>query len=224
MTTNIGLSQRDINILLFINEFGKSYAEILHKCFFPNTSLQVCKNRISVLKSKYKLLKHTPTNAISPKYYISLSEQGKKFIFEELGEDAKSCFFALSTLQHNMYEQLVYFALLKAGKEPQRAKVVSWSKTHHHTPDLVYYNGDKMVYVEIEISRKSSEVYNTLFDKILKDGVSNIIYITKDEKWKSKFLEVLPNFSGLRVADIDAFFDEATKNGKIVADKQQQKQ
>lgn len=222
--TNIGLSQRDINILLFINEFGKSYAEVLHLCFFSNTSLQVCKNRISVLKNKYKLLKHTPTGAISPKYYISLSEQGKKFIFEELGEDAKSCFFALSTLQHNMYEQLVYFALLKAGKEPQRAKVVLWSKEHHHTPDLVYYNGEKMVYVEIEISRKSNEVYNSIFEKIIKDGVSNIIYITKDEKWKSKFLEVLPNFSGLRVSDIDAFFDEATKNGKIVADKQQLKQ
>ena len=219
--TNIGLSQRDINILLFINEFGKSYAEVLHKCFFSETSLQVCKNRISVLKNKYKLIKHTPTGAISPKYYISLSEQGKKFIFEELGEDAKSCFFALSTLQHNMYEQLVYFALTKANKQPTRAKVVSWSKTHHHTPDLVYYNGDKMVYVEIEISRKSSEVYNTLFDKILKDGVSNIIYLAKDEKWKSKFLEVLPKWEGLRVADIESFFNSAVKDGKIVAEKQQ---
>ena len=221
MTTNIGLSQRDINILLFINEFGKSYAEVLHKCFFPDTSLQVCKNRISVLKNKYKLLKHTPTGAISPKYYISLSEQGKKFIFEELGEDAKSCFFALSTLQHNIYEQLTYYALLRVGKEPKRAKVVNWSKTHHHTPDLVYTNGDKMVYVEIEISRKSSEVYNTLFDKILKDGVSNIIYLAKDEKWKNKFLEVLPKWDGLRVADIENFFNNALKDGKIVAEKQQ---
>ena len=219
--TNIGLSQRDINILLFINEFGKSYAEVLHKCFFPDTSLQVCKNRISVLKNKYKLLKHTPTGAISPKYYISLSEQGKKFIFEELGEDAKSCFFALSTLHHNMYEQLVYFALTKANKQPTRAKVVSWSKEHHHTPDLVYYNGEKMVYVEIEISRKSNEVYNSIFEKILKDGVSNIIYLAKDEKWKSKFLEVLPKWEGLRVADIESFFNSAVKDGKIVADKQQ---
>ena len=219
--TNIGLSQRDINILLFVNEFGKSYAEVLHKCFFSNTSLQVCKNRISVLKNKYKLLKHTPTGAISPKYYISLSEQGKKFIFEELGEDAKSCFFALSTLQHNMYEQLVYFALTKANKQPTRAKVVSWSKEHHHTPDLVYYNGEKMVYVEIEISRKSQEVYNSIFEKVLKDGVSNIIYLTKDEKWKNKFLEVLPKWDGLRVADIESFFNSAVKDGKIVADKQQ---
>ncbi len=217
----LGLSQRDLDILLFINEFGKSYAEVLHKCFFSETSLQVCQNRISVLKSKYKLINHTPTGAVSPKYYISLSEAGKRFIFEELGEDVKSCFFALSTLHHNIYEQLVYFALLKAGKEPQRAKVVSWSKTHHHTPDLVYYNGDKMVYVEIEISRKSQEVYNSIFEKILKDGVSNIIYIAKDEKWKSKFLEVLPKWEGLRVADIESFFNSAVKDGKIVADKQQ---
>ena len=216
-----GLSERDINLLLFINEFGKSYAEVLHKCFFSETSLQVTKNRISVLKNKYKLLKHTPTGAISPKYYISLSEQGKKFIFEELGEDAKSCFFALSTLHHNMYEQLVYFALTKANKQPTRAKVVSWSKEHHHTPDLVYYNGEKMVYVEIEISRKSNEVYNSIFEKILKDGVSNIIYLAKDEKWKSKFLEVLPKWDGLRVADIESFFNSAVKDGKIVADKQQ---
>lgn len=216
-----GLSQRDIDLLLFINEFGKSYAEVLHKCFFSETSLQVTKNRISVLKNKYKLLKHTPTGAITPKYYISLSEQGKKFVFEELGEDAKSCFFALSTLQHNIYEQLTYYALLRAGKEPKRAKVVNWSKTHHHTPDLVYMNGDKMVYVEIEISRKSQEVYNSIFEKVLKDGVSNIIYLAKDEKWKKKFLEVLPKWDGLRVADIENFFNNALKDGKIVAEKQQ---
>ena len=216
-----GLSQRDIDLLLFINEFGKSYAEVLHKCFFPDTSLQVTKNRISVLKNKYKLLKHTPTGAITPKYYISLSEQGKKFVFEELGEDAKSCFFALSTLQHNIYEQLTYYALLRAGKEPKRAKVVNWSKTHHHTPDLVYMNGDKMVYVEIEISRKSSEVYNSIFDKVLKDGVSNMIYIAKNEEWKNKFLTILPKWDKLRVADIDTFFNNAIIENKIVADKQQ---
>ena len=219
-----GLSQRDIDILLFINEFGKSYSEIIHKCFFSNTSEQVCKNRLTVLKTKYNLIKHTATDAISPRYYISLTEAGKRYIYEELGVEYNPCFFSLSSLNHNFYEQLVFFALKKAGKEPMRTKVIKWSKEHNHTPDIAYCNGEKLVYVEIEISRKSTEVYNKIFNNIIKDGVSNIIYLAKDEKWKDRFLTILPKFDGLRVADIDTFFDIATKEGKIVADKQENRE
>lgn len=216
----IGLSERDLAMISFVNYFGKSYGEVLHKCFFPDTSLQVCKNRLSVLKNKYKIFKHTLTGAISPKYYISLSEAGKRFVEEEMGENANDCFFALTTLNHSILEQLTYFALTRAGKEVVKTNVSNWSKQHHHTPDFYYKNGEKLVYIEVEISKKTHESYNKIFANMLKDDVSNVIYIAKNEKWKNIFLNFLPKFEGLRVADIETFFDTALKEGKIIADKQ----
>lgn len=218
----LGLTKRDLELINFINFFGKSYAEVLHKCFFNETSLQVAKNRISVLKNKYKILKHSPTGAVSPKYYLSLSEAGKRFVEEEMGEDANNCFFSLTTLQHNINEQLTYFALTRAGKEVIKTRVSEFSKNHRHTPDFYYKNGEKMVYVEIENNKKTRDAYNKIFENILKDGISNIIYIAKDEKWKEIFLNFLPKFEGLRVADIETFFNTAVKEGKIVADKQKE--
>lgn len=216
----IGLTDRDLAMIRFVNYFGKTYAEVLHKCFFADTSLQVCKNRISVIKNKYNIFKHTLTGAISPKYYISLTEAGKRFLEDEMEAKANDCFFALTTLNHSVLEQLTYFALTSAGKEVVKTKVSDWSKTHRHTPDFYYMNGEKMVYVEVEISKKTRENYNKIFENMLKDGVSNVIYIAKSEKWKEIFLNFLPKFEGLRVADIDTFFDIATKEGKLIADEQ----
>lgn len=217
-----GLTERDLEILKFINLFGKSYMEVLSKCFFPNAnSTQVCRNRLNVLKNKYKLLKYVETGAMSPRHYIALSEMGKRFLEDEEAETINNTYFSFATMQHNMYEQLVAFALTKAGKKVERTKVLDWSKTHHHTPDLIYYNDDKLVYVEIELSKKTREAYDTIFKKIVKDGVSNILYIAKNEKWKKIFLEFFPKWDGLRVAEIEEFFDNCVIHQKVKGDKQQ---
>ncbi|MCT7466982.1 hypothetical protein N5T78_10350 [Aliarcobacter cryaerophilus] len=220
MEVRSGITERDLEMLKFINFFGKSYLEVLAKCFFPTaSSSQVCRNRLNVLKNKYKLIKFIETGALSPRSYVALSDMGKRFLEDELQIIPNNTYFSFATMQHNMYEQLVAFGLMKAGKEVQRTKVLEWSKGHHHTPDLIYYNGDKLVYVEIELTKKTRETYDNIFKKIIQDGVSNVIYIAKDEKWKKIFLEFLPSFDGLRVADFDSFFENCVEKNKVTGDK-----
>lgn len=218
---NLGITERDLEILKFINFFGKSYVEVISKCFFPKAkTIQVCRNRLATLKNKYKLIKYTETGAIAPRSYISLSEGGRAYFENELGIPLTNTFFSLATLSHNINEQITCYALQRVGKEVIRTTVKNWSKNHHHTPDLAYYNKDKLVYVEIENTKKTRESYDTLFEKFIKDGVSNVIYVAKSEKWKNIYLEFLPKWDKLRVADIDSFFDNAIENGKIKADRQ----
>lgn len=224
MEVKSGITKRDIEILKFINFFGKSYLEVLHRCFFADAKTsQVCRNRLNVLKNKYKLIKMVETGALSPRNYIALSDMGKRFIEDELQVIPNNTYFSFATMQHNMFEQLVAFGLMKAGKEVQRTKILDWSKTHHHTPDLIYMNGDKLVYVEIELNKKTREAYDGIFKKIVQDGVSNIIYIAKDEKWKNIFLEFLPQFDGLRVADFESFFENCVINNKVSGDKKNER-
>lgn len=211
-------TERDISLLKFINYFGKSYAEVLAEVFFAGGK-QICKNRINVLKNKYGLVKFNKTGAMSPQNYITLTASGARFL-EDRGVDIKSPHFSLVTLQHNIVEQLSYHALTLAGKNVERCTVSTWGSSHNHTPDLVYQEGEKLVYVEIELTKKSQKKLAEIFQSIEKDGVSVVLYVCENEKAVESYKTYFPRWDKLRFTSIDKMLETAKTEKKIKGEKQ----
>lgn len=222
INVNLGLTKRDLDIIELVGTFGKSYVKVIHKCFYNHTSEQVAKNRVSKLVNKYKILRFKETELASPRNYVLLTEQGQRFFLDIFGYEPANAYLSPVTAKHNMMEQLIFYALRRAGKNVSRANVKEWSKKHHHTPDLFYTDDSgNFIYVEIELTRKSNSAYSEIFRKVIKDNVKNIIYITDTEQAKKTLLRVLPKYDKLRVECIERFFDVAINENKIRAERQE---
>jgi len=121
---------------------------------------------------------------------------------------------------HMIFEQIAFFWLEKIGRKVERTVVKSWSKNHKHTPDLAYFQNDKLIYVEIERSMKNTQQYNQIFVNIIADKVDKVLYIVEDEKMLKRFARNLPRSEKIMLVTIDDFVKNCHENGKIGAVKQ----
>lgn len=208
------LTERDRDILIFIATFGKSYFDVIAKTFYRGGSEQVCRNRLGVLKNKYSLIKNVGTGTTVPRYYIALTEAGKRAV-ELWGIESKQPHFSLVTMRHNMIEQLTYYVLWKLGENVSRTIVKEWKEKHRHTPDLIIEEDNKLSYIEIELTKKTQNRYKEIFLNSDKDGADRIIYVCEDEKVMQRFKEFMPKFDKLHFITIDGLF-ESLDNGKLI--------
>ena len=107
------ITKRDEEILKFINFFGKTYTKVLEKTFFP--SFSAAENRVANLK-KQDIISFWNTNLVSPRRAIVLSESTKNYFERHLDIKVKKTKIHLSTIEHNIIEQITFFWLQKIGR------------------------------------------------------------------------------------------------------------
>lgn len=205
------ITDRDLEILKFINFFGKTYTQVLEKTFFPSTHSAA--KRILTLK-KQDSISFWNTNLISPRKAIVLSENTKKYFDQELDIKVKKTKIHLSTIQHNIIEQISFFWLKKIG-EIIKTTVVNDSKNLNHTPDFILFSQEKKINIEVEITKKTEKRYKEIILKSSKDGADYILYIVRKKEDVKTFAEHMPRSNKLMFIDIDSLIYNIKTTGKI---------
>ncbi len=205
------ITKRDEEILKFINIFGKTYTKVLEKTFFP--SLSSAENRVTKLKNQ-NIISYWNTNLISPRRAIVLSESTKSYFERHLDIKVKKTKIHLSTIQHNIIEQISYFWLLKIG-EVKRTVVINDSKNLNHTPDFILFSQGKKINIEVELTKKTEKRYKEIIFKSVKDGADYILYIVKKKEDVKSFAEYLPRSNKLMFIDINSLIYNIKTTGKI---------
>jgi len=195
------ITDRDIEIFKFINRYGKSYTEVMGHTFFNN--IQVARNRINSLH-KQGFISYWKTNLMTPRRAIILSEEIKKYLYEEHDIKAKNAKLNSSTIQHNVIEQLADYYLSKLDNSAvERTTVYEHGSKLNHVPDLIYHHQKGKVYIEVETSKKSQKRYKDIFEKMQKDNVLQVIYIVKNENILESYATTFPRWSKLNFITID---------------------
>lgn len=210
----MALTDRDIDIIKFINVFGgKTYVDVLGLTFFEGE--QQARNRVNKL-TKQGILNYRLTGLQKPRNAIILTAEGRNYLEDELGVIARKPKIAVSTILHGMNEQVAYYWLSKLGKV-ERTTVYTHQTKLHHIPDFIFYVNNQMIYIEIEMQKKSLNRYSKIFSDIQQDNVAGVLYVSPTVE-KSKALETfLPRWSKLRFIDIDTLINNIDKNQKIGA-------
>jgi len=207
------ITNRDIEIFKFINRYGKSYIEVIGKTFFENE--QVARNRINSLY-KQGFISYWKTNLMTPRRAIILTEEIKKYLYEEFDIKPKNAKLNVSTIEHNMIEQLADFYLSKLENSTvERTTVFTHSKKLNHIPDLIYHHEKGKVYIEVETSKKSSKRYISIFENMKKDNVLQVIYIVKNEKLLNNYSASFPKWNKLKFITIDNLINNIKTKNKI---------
>lgn len=213
------LTYRDKEILKLMSTFGgKTYIEVLASTLwygFKSPDLQA-RNRMTKLAKKYNLFLHKKTGLASPRSAWILSEYGKDVVRTMFDKNITNISVAPVTTHHNIMEQTTYFWLEKIGKNPIRTIVKNWSTDHKHTPDLLYYKGDELIYVEIEKTFKSAGAYNGIFAAIVQDNISKVLYVVENEARVAQFAKTLPDSEKIMLVSIETLVKSA-QNGNIGA-------
>lgn len=207
------ITDRDIEIFKFINRYGKSYIEVMGKTFFNNE--QVARNRINSL-FKQGFISYWNTNLMTPRRAIILSEEIKKYLYEEHDIKPKNAKLNASTITHNMLEQLADYYLSKLdNSKVERTTVYEHGSKLNHVPDLIYHHEKGRVYIEVETSKKSQKRYKEIFEKMQKDNVLQVIYIVKNEKILQSFATTFPRWSKLKFITIDDLINNIKTKNRI---------
>jgi len=218
---NNGLSNRDKDIFFLMSEFGgKTFLEVLERTFWHDKKvpLQQAKDRIGKIKKKYNIVRYVNTGLMKPRSAIAFSDFGKRWIKDETNFDIGSLFISPVTAWHNIYEQITYYWLKKAGRDVSRTIVKNWSIEHKHTPDLLYfYNEDKSkpIYVEIELNKKITSRYVSIIEKMGIDKVHAVLYVFESEKKMIQIGRLLPIYEKLYFIHIDELIKNISTTGKI---------
>lgn len=205
------ITKRDEEILKFINFFGKTYTKVLEKTFFP--SFSAAENRVANLK-KQDIISFWNTNLVSPRRAIVLSESTKNYFERHLDIKVKKTKIHLSTIEHNIIEQITFFWLQKIG-EVKRTVVFNDSKDLNHTPDFILFSQEKKINIEIEITKKTEKRYKEIIFKSSKDGADYILYVVKKKEDIKRFAEYLPRSNKLMFIDINSLIHNIKTTGKI---------
>lgn len=211
------LTQRDKEILLFINVFGKTYYEVLGQTFFNNE--KVARNRINKLV-KEKTIGYLSTGLMSPRRVLILGSNAKEYLDKELGIDVKRPKLTNTTINHGILEQIVYYHLSQIG-EVERTTVAEHRKVLKHIPDMIYTNKKgTRIYVEVETTKKSNPRYKNLMHKIKKEKLDYLLYILPTKQRAENMMTALPDWHKLRFIDIDTLVAEIKERGAFTALKQ----
>jgi len=205
------ITQRDEEILKFINVFGKSYLPVLSQTFFKNDFL--ARRRMKKLYD-YRMITYRKTNLMKPRKAIFLTEVAKKYLID-LGIEPKESRLNISTIYHNINEQIVYYYLVQIG-EVIRTTSYHHSKTLHHVPDFIFINKNGIrTNIEVEMSKKSLPRYKKILHNTFKDDVNAILYVLKTKNEIEKFASFLPKDDRLLFIDIDSLKTNIITNKKI---------
>lgn len=205
------ITKRDEEILKFINFFGKTYTKVLEKTFFP--SFSAAENRVANLK-KQDIISFWNTNLVSPRRAIVLSESTKNYFERHLDIKVKKTKIHLSTIEHNIIEQITFFWLQKIG-EVKRTVVFNDSKDLNHTPDFILFSQEKKINIEIEITKKTEKRYKEIIFKSVKDGADYMLYVLRKKEDVKSFAEYMPRSNKLMFIDIDSLIFNIKTTGKI---------
>lgn len=205
------ITTRDEEILHFINKFGQSYTEVLAQTFFP--SLSSASNRVSRLK-KQGSISFWDTNLMSPRKAIVLSQDTKEYFERELDIKVKKTKISLSTVKHNILEQISYYWLQKIG-DIRRTTVINDGSILNHVPDFILKAQEKIINIEIEITKKTQKRYKEILLKSSKDGANYLLYIFKNKEDVKKFGEYMPRSNKLMLIDIASLIENIKTTGKI---------
>ena len=205
------ITPRDEDILHFINKFGQSYSEVLAQTFFP--SLSSATNRITTLK-KQGLISFWNTNLMSPRKAIVLSQDTKEYFERELEIRVKRPKINLSTVKHSILEQISYYWLQQIG-DIRRTTIINDSLILNHVPDFILKTQEKIINIEIEITKKTQKRYKEILLKSSKDGANYLLYIFKNKEDVKRFGEYMPRSNKLMLIDIDSLIENIKTTGKI---------
>jgi hypothetical protein len=207
------LTERDKEILQFINVFGKTYYEVLGKTFFSND--QIARNRITKLM-KQKIISYISTGLESPRRALTLGSVGKDYIDVELGKYVKVPKISNTTIEHNILEQIVYYYLSQIGKV-ERTTIATHSKDLCHVPDMIYTTPKGMrIYIEVEITKKSKYRYIEIMRNIIKDKPDKLLYISDTADRAKSIVESIGYWGDkLTYIDIESFIKNITETQKI---------
>ena len=133
------ITKRDEEILKFINFFGKTYTKVLEKTFFP--SFSAAENRVANLK-KQDIISFWNTNLVSPRRAIVLSESTKNYFERHLDIKVKKTKIHLSTIEHNIIEQITFFWLQKIG-EVKRTVVFITPPINNLNYDIIWHGKNR---------------------------------------------------------------------------------
>ena len=211
------LTQRDKEILLFINVFGKTYYEVLGQTFFNND--KVARNRIDKLM-KEKTIGYLSTGLMSPRRVLILGSNAKEYLHKELGIDVKRPKLTNTTIEHGIMEQIVYYHLSQIG-EVERTTVAEHRKVLKHVPDMIYTTKKgSRVFIEVETTKKSNPRYINLIHKIRKENFDYLFYILPTKQRAENMMTALPDWHKLRFIDINTLVAEIKERGVFKALKQ----
>lgn len=211
------ITKRDIEILRFLNRYGKTYIEVLAKTFFKNE--QVARNRINKLY-KDGLVGYWNTGLMKPRRAIVLTKESKEYLYNELGINPKKAKINKTTIEHNLIEQIVDFYLQKLGTV-ERTTVYKHHGKLNHIPDLFYTsNSGKKFFVEVELSKKSNYRYKEIVFQMNKDNIDGVIYISDTIQKAKAIAKIMPTWNKLYYIDIDSFIQNIEANEKIKPFKQ----
>ena len=194
------ITDRDLEVFKFINKYGKSYVEVLGQTFFP--TIQNARNRLNRL-AKMKLVGYRNTGLMTPRRAVVLTNEAKQILQDEFDIKPKKPKMNISTINHNMIEQLADFYISKLDGWVERATVYEHSTKLHHVPDLIYHHEKGKIYIEVELSKKSSKRYIEIFESMKKDNVMMTIYVVKNETILRNFAESFPQWNRLFFITID---------------------
>jgi len=194
------LTKRDIEILRLAYAFGgRVLPGALDMTFWikAKSGKQQRINRMTKLIKK-GFFRKKETGLFENRYIYMMTDNAYEiatnmFQDEDITDSGKNNFISAVTIKHLLNEQIAFFYLRKFGKSVKRAIVKNFSKEHKHTPDLYYpHKSGKLIYVEIETSKKKAHNYIDIFTKMKQDDVKNVLYIFENEKKMQQIGKVIP--------------------------------
>lgn len=206
------ITPRDIEVFKFINRYGKSYNEVLGKTFFSNTS--TASKRMYQLQ-KQGLITFWKTSLLSPRRAIVLTNETKEFLENEYELKPKNTKINVSTIHHNILEQITDYHLSKIGVV-LRTTISEHSKTLHHVPDFIFTSKNNQRFnVEIELTKKSQERYKSILLNTSKDDVDGILYIFETKNDIERYINFMPKDSRLLFIDINTMISNIASLERI---------
>lgn len=206
------ITPRDIEVFKFINRYGKSYNEVLGKTFFSNTS--TASKRMYQLQ-KQGLITFWKTSLLSPRRAIVLTNETKEFLENEYELKPKNTKINVSTIHHNILEQITDYHLSKIGVV-LRTTISEHSKTLHHVPDFIFTSKNNQRFnVEIELTKKSQERYKMILLNTNKDDVDGILYIFETKNDIERYINFMPKDSRLLFIDINTMISNIASLERI---------
>lgn len=208
------LTDRDLEMLKFINIYGRTFLPVLGRTFF--NSEQQARNRINKLFAQ-KIVSYWNTNLITPRRAIVLSTEARNYFEDQLDITPKKIQLGMTTINHNIVEQLAHYWLGTLG-EVERTSVAKHGATMNHVPDMILtLPSGARIFIEVEMQRKSRPRYEDIFFKATKDNPSQVLYVLPNADEVAPFAKFLPSWDKIRVIDIDTMIENIKTTGMVSA-------
>lgn len=206
------ITDRDIDILRYINIFGYSFISVIGQTFFSSDITARARLRKLV---ECGILNKKKTNLMNPRYAFYLTKDSHLILKDKFDEKALTTTVKISRISHLILEQKAYFYLKQIGKV-ERTTIINHYKELNHIPDMIYKdNKERKFYIECETTLKSKQSYNEVVEKTLKDNPYAIIYITETELKAKTIAKAMPISNKLYFISIDEFIKNIKENKKI---------